>query len=92
MKPTEQEILDRLAKARNAYLDRDYTRALMDYLWVAEQIKDDPDNLPIVQIEIGWSYYYSKKYEKAIDEAALDFADLAEEVMGNVNDDDDVVS
>ncbi len=67
MKPTEQEILDRLAKARNAYLDRDYTRALMDYLWVAEQIKDDPDNLPIVQIEIGWSYYYSKKYEKAIE-------------------------
>ncbi len=66
MKPTEQEILERLANARNAYLDRDYNRALIDYLWVAEQIKDDPDNLPIVQIEIGWSYYYSRKYEKAI--------------------------
>jgi len=31
------------------------------------------------------------KYEKAIDDAAVDFADLAEDVMGHVND-DDVVS
>jgi len=31
-------------------------------------------------------------YERAIDDAAVDFADLAEEVMGNVNDDDDGVS
>ncbi|WP_152285682.1 division/cell wall cluster transcriptional repressor MraZ [Flavicella marina] len=29
------------------------------------------------------------KYEQAIDEAALDFADLAEEVMGNVNNEGD---
>ena len=28
------------------------------------------------------------KYEKSIDETALSFADLAEEVMGNVNDED----
>jgi len=28
------------------------------------------------------------KYEKAIDDAALDFADLAEEVMGNTNEDE----
>ena len=27
-------------------------------------------------------------YEKAIDDSVMDFADLAEEVMGNVNDDD----
>ena len=32
------------------------------------------------------------KYEKAIDAATVDFADLAEEVMGNINDEDDVVS
>jgi MraZ protein len=32
------------------------------------------------------------KYEIAIDEATLDFADLAEEVMGNLNDDEDVLS
>lgn len=33
-----------------------------------------------------------KKYEKAIDDAAVDFADLAEEVMGNINDDGDELS
>ncbi len=32
------------------------------------------------------------KYETAIDEAAIDFADLAEEVMGNVNENEDEVS
>ncbi|WP_299763356.1 division/cell wall cluster transcriptional repressor MraZ [uncultured Dokdonia sp.] len=31
-------------------------------------------------------------YEKAIDEAALDFADLAEEVMGDQNDEPDGIS
>ena len=30
------------------------------------------------------------KYEAAIDEATLDFADLAEEVMGNDEDDDSI--
>ena len=32
------------------------------------------------------------KYERAIDDAAIDFADLAEDVMGNVNEDDDGIS
>jgi len=31
-------------------------------------------------------------YEKAIDDSVLDFADLAEDVMGNVNDDDNGIS
>ncbi len=31
-------------------------------------------------------------YEKAIDESIVDFADLAEDVMGNVNDDDNGIS
>jgi MraZ protein len=31
-----------------------------------------------------------EKYEKSIDDAAVDFADLAEDVMGNVSEDDDV--
>jgi MraZ protein len=30
------------------------------------------------------------KYEKSIDDAAVDFADLAEEVMGNMGDDDGI--
>jgi MraZ protein len=33
-----------------------------------------------------------EKYENAIDEATLDFADLAEDVMGNLNDDEDDLS
>jgi len=33
-----------------------------------------------------------EKYEKSIDDSVVDFADLAEEVMGNVNDDDHGVS
>ncbi len=33
-----------------------------------------------------------KKYEKAIDDATVDFADLAEEVMGNINEDGDELS
>lgn len=32
------------------------------------------------------------KYEKAIDDSVVDFADLAEEVMGNLNDDEDGIS
>ena len=32
------------------------------------------------------------KYEKAIDDATVDFADLAEDVMGNVNEDGDELS
>jgi len=31
-------------------------------------------------------------YEKAIDDAAVDFAELAEEVMGNINDGEDELS
>jgi MraZ protein len=31
-------------------------------------------------------------YEKAIDDSIVDFADLAEEVMGNVNEDDNGIS
>ena len=31
-------------------------------------------------------------YEQAIDDATVDFADLAEEVMGNINDDDNGIS
>ena len=31
-------------------------------------------------------------YEKAIDDSVVDFADLAEDVMGNLNDDDNGIS
>ena len=32
------------------------------------------------------------KYEKAIDDATIDFADLAESVMGNINENEDGIS
>ena len=32
------------------------------------------------------------KYEKSLDDSAVDFADLAEEVMGNLMDDEDGIS
>ncbi len=32
------------------------------------------------------------KYEKSIDDSVMDFADLAEEVMGNLMDDEDGIS
>lgn len=32
------------------------------------------------------------KYEKSIDDSVVDFADLAEEVMGNLNEDEDGIS
>ena len=31
-------------------------------------------------------------YEKSIDDSVVDFADLAEDVMGNINDDDNGIS
>lgn len=33
-----------------------------------------------------------QKYEQSIDDSVVDFADLAEEVMGNINDDDNGIS
>lgn len=33
-----------------------------------------------------------EKYEQSIDDSVVDFADLAEEVMGNINDDDNGIS
>jgi MraZ protein len=50
--------------------------------------KDIVMNSAINIIEI-WD---KELYEKAIDESVVDFADLAEDVMGNVNDDDDGLS
>ena len=41
----------------------------------------DMPNTPKIAMEI-WD---KDQYEKAIDDAAIDFADLAEEVMGNID-------
>ena len=49
---------------------------------------DDPNQKYPYTIEI-WD---KDKYENAIENATDDFADLAEEVMGNLNDDEDGIS
>ncbi len=83
MKPTEHQILRRLQKAREAYLNRDFPKALQEYHWVAEQIQDDPDNLPIIWIEIGWSYFYNRQYPKSIEylKRAIDSGKLQEQQL-----------
>ena len=40
----------------------------------------------------NYAIWDKDKYEKAIDDATIDFADLAEDVMGNVNDNEDELS
>tara|TARA_R110002074_G_scaffold62680_2_gene150439 strand:- start:15054 stop:15473 length:420 start_codon:yes stop_codon:yes gene_type:complete len=60
-------------------------RDLMDFAGIHKEIVVS-SAISIVEI---WD---ATKYEKAIDDAANDFADLAEEVMGGVNDDDNGIS
>lgn len=57
MKSDEQKILDKVERARKAYLEKNYQESVELYKWVEEQIQDDPVNLPIIWIELGWSYY-----------------------------------
>lgn len=60
-------------------------RDLMDFASIHKEIVVS-SAISIVEI---WD---KDKYEKAIDDAANDFADLAEEVMGGANDDDNGIS
>jgi MraZ protein len=59
-----------------------------DLVFFAQIDKDIVLNSAINIIEI-WD---KKQYENAIENATDDFADLAEEVMGNINDDEDGIS
>ena len=60
-------------------------RDLMDFAGIDKEIVVS-SAISIVEI---WD---KNKYEKAIDDAASDFADLAEEVMGGANDSIDEIS
>ena len=62
----EQIILKELDKARNAYLEKDYSKALKSYKWIEQQILDDSFNLSVIQIEIGWTYYNLQNYKNCI--------------------------
>lgn len=66
MDSKEQKILEKIQKARDYYLKQNYKQAIEIYKWTEEQIKDDPVNLPIIQIELGWSYYNSKDFKNCI--------------------------
>ncbi len=59
-----------------------------DLTLVAKITKDVVLSSAVNIIEI-WD---KELYEKAIDDSVLDFADLAEDVMGNVSDDDNGIS
>ncbi len=67
MKPEEKEILDKLQQARNDYLDQNFPRAIKTYHELVELLKDDEQNLPIIHIELGWSYFFDQQYDRAIE-------------------------
>lgn len=66
MSSNEQKILAKIKAARSYYMKGNFEKAVELYRNVAETIADDPDNLPIIQIELGWSLYQVKNYQEAI--------------------------
>jgi tetratricopeptide (TPR) repeat protein len=64
--PTKEQILKTLKEAQNAFTNCDYRAALEKYQWVEKHIQDDPENLPVIWIEIGWSYYLLQDFIPAI--------------------------
>ncbi len=67
MNPEEKNVLEKLENARNFHLKGDFSTAIQHYSDVEKELRDDPENLSIVQIEMGWSYYYNRNYNKAIE-------------------------
>ena len=93
--------LNRFVKKNNDFIRRftagvkvieiDATGRLLipkDLFVFAEMDKDVVLSSAVNIVEI-WD---KDKYEKSIDDSAVDFADLAEEVMGNLMDDEDGIS
>jgi len=66
MKSNEKKILEKIEQARKAYLGKNYQKSIELYKWVEEQIQDDPVNLPIIWIELAWSYYNFKDFKNCI--------------------------
>ena len=63
---SEKEILAKIELARQLYGDKKFSEAISLYSELTDILKDDSDNLPIIQIELGWSYYNNQDYPKAI--------------------------
>jgi tetratricopeptide (TPR) repeat protein len=66
MNSDEKKVLEKLQRARDSYVNQEYGKAIEAYKWVEGQILDDPANLPIIQIELGWSYYNFNDFENCI--------------------------
>jgi tetratricopeptide (TPR) repeat protein len=66
MDALEKEILDKLQFARDEYIKREYPKAIELYSELAEQLRDDPVNYPVIQIELAWSYYHNQNFPETI--------------------------
>lgn len=67
MSPEEKQIVNLLKEARTNYLNDNFKSAIEIYEELSNMLKDDPANLPVIHIELGWSYYYDHNYLKAIE-------------------------
>jgi tetratricopeptide (TPR) repeat protein len=63
---SEKEILSKVEVARKNYAAKKFNEAITLYEELSDILKDDSDNLPVIQIELGWSYYNQQDYPKAI--------------------------
>ncbi len=74
MSESEQKILKQLKTARDLYLKGNYPKAIEIYKDLETVLKDDPENLSVILIELGWAFYNNQEYENAIDrmEKAID--------------------
>ncbi|MFZ0392000.1 MAG: tetratricopeptide repeat protein [Calditrichia bacterium] len=62
----ESDLMNILSEARRLYEQKSFTEAIRRYREAADHLKEDADNLPIVQIELGWSYYAAQQYREAV--------------------------
>lgn len=66
MKVNPQSFEEKIKEAQKLYLDHQYEKALEKYLQIEQELPSEDENLPVVQLEIGWTYYAMKDYRQAI--------------------------
>ncbi len=67
MQADEKKILSSLEEARKLYSEGKYTGAINIYKTLADMLQEDRENLLIIQIELGWSYYNNQQYKETIE-------------------------
>jgi tetratricopeptide (TPR) repeat protein len=75
MSESEQKILNQLGNARDLYLKGNYPEAIDIYKKLETVLKDDPENLSVILIELGWAFYNNQNYENAINRMEKAIAD-----------------